>query len=61
VNLKGVLHTNGKLADTTSGFKSVVLRALGPFIKKKSVAVVPFVVTGTSSDPSFSLDLLGKR
>jgi AsmA-like C-terminal region len=61
VNFKGVLHTNGKLADTTSGFKSVVLRALGPFIKKKSVTVVPFVVTGTSSDPSFSLDLLGKR
>ena len=61
VNLKGVLHTSGKLADTTSGFKSVVLKALGPFIKKKSVTVVPFVVTGTSSDPSFALDLLGKR
>ncbi len=61
VNLKGVLHTNGKLADTTSGFKSVVLKALSPFIKKKSLTVVPFTVTGTSSDPSFSLDLLGKR
>jgi hypothetical protein len=61
VNLKGVLHTSGKLADTTSGFKSVVLKALGPFFKKKSVTVVPFVITGTSSDPSFALDLGAKR
>jgi hypothetical protein len=61
VNLRGVLHTSGKLADTTSGFQSVVLRALGPFIKKKSVTVVSFVITGTSSDPSFALDLDAKR
>jgi hypothetical protein len=61
VNLRGVLHTSGKLADTTSGFKSLVLKALGPFIKKKSVTVVPFVITGTSSDPSFALDLDAKR
>jgi len=61
LNLRGVLHTSGKLADTTSGFKSVVLKALGPFIKKKSITVVPFVITGTSSDPSFALDLTAKR
>jgi AsmA-like C-terminal region len=61
VNLRGVLHTNGKLADTTSGFKSVVLKALTPFFKKKSVTVVPFAITGTSSDPSFALDLTAKR
>ena len=34
LNLSGVLHTNGKLADTKSGFKSVVLKALNPFLKK---------------------------
>jgi hypothetical protein len=61
LHLRGVLHTSGKLADTTSGFKSVVLKALGPFLKKKSVTVVPFVITGTSSNPSFALDLDGKR
>ena len=60
VNLRGVLHTSGKLADTTSGFKAVVLKALGPFFKKKSITVVPFVITGTSSDPSFVLDLGAK-
>ena len=61
LNLRGVLHTSGKLADTTSGFKSVVLKALGPFIKKKSITVVPFAITGTSSAPSFALDLAAKR
>jgi hypothetical protein len=61
LNLRGVLHTNGKLADTTSGFKSVVLKAVGPFMKKKSVTVVPFVIRGTSSDPTFALDLTAKR
>jgi hypothetical protein len=61
LNLRGVLNTSGKLADTTSGFKSVVLKALGPFIKKKSITVVPFVISGTSSDPLFALDLTAKR
>jgi hypothetical protein len=61
LNLRGVLHTGGTLADTTSGFKSVVLKALGPFIKKKSITVVPFVIKGTSTDPSFALDLTAKR
>jgi hypothetical protein len=61
LNLRGVLTTNGKLADTTSGFKSVVLKALGPLIKKKSVTVVPFAITGTSSHPSFALELAAKR
>jgi hypothetical protein len=61
LNLRGVLTTDGKLADTTSGFKSVVLKGLGPFITKKSVTVVPFAITGTSSKPSFALDLTAKR
>jgi hypothetical protein len=61
LNLRGVLHTSGKLADTTTGFKSAVLKAVNPFLKKKSVTVVPFVITGTSSDPSFALDLGAKR
>jgi hypothetical protein len=57
LNLRGVLRTNGKLDDTQSGFKSVVLKALGPLMKKKSISVVPFVIKGTASSPSFALDL----
>ncbi|MGD0922915.1 MAG: AsmA-like C-terminal region-containing protein [Terriglobia bacterium] len=61
VDLHGVLYTNGKLSDTTSGFKALVLKALSPFLKKKSVTVVPFSITGTSAKPSFALDFTGKR
>jgi hypothetical protein len=61
VNLQGVLHTNGKLSDTTSGFKALVLKAVVPFLKKKTVTIVPFTVTGTSMQPSFALDFDAKR
>jgi hypothetical protein len=61
LNLRGVLHTSGKLADTKSGFKSLVLKAVVPFMKKKSITVVPFVITGTANDPSFALALTGKH
>lgn len=61
VDLRGVLRTYGKLADTNSGFKSLVLKAIGPLIKKKSMTVVAFNITGTSRNPSFSLDLTAKR
>jgi hypothetical protein len=61
VDLHGILYTNGKLSDTTSGFKALVLKAVGPLLKQKSVTVVPFAIIGTSSHPSFALDLTGKR
>jgi hypothetical protein len=61
VDLHGVLYTNGKLSDTTSGFKALVLKAVGPFLKKKSVTVVPFAIGGTSSNPTFALDFTEKR
>lgn len=61
VDLQGILRTNGTLSDTTSGFKAVVLKAVGPLLKKKTVTVVPFTITGTSLHPSFGLDLAAKR
>jgi hypothetical protein len=61
VDLHGILHTEGKLSDTTSGFKALVLKAVGPFLKQKSVTVVPFSITGTSSNPAFALDFTAKR
>jgi hypothetical protein len=61
LDLHGVLHTTGNLSDTTSGFKALVLKALGPFVKRKSVTVVPFTIKGTANRPVFALDLAGKR
>jgi len=61
VDLHGILYTNGKLSDTTSGFKALILKAVGPLLKQKSVTVVPFAIAGTSSNPSFALDFTAKR
>jgi hypothetical protein len=61
VDLHGILYTNGKLDDTTSGFKALVLKAVGPLLKQKSVTVVPFAISGTSSQPSFALDFAAKH
>ncbi len=61
VDIKGVLHTTGKLSDTTSGFKAVVLKAAGPLLRKKSITVVPLTIKGTSAEPVFGLDFAGKR
>jgi hypothetical protein len=61
VDFHGILYTNGKLSDTTAGFKALVLKAVGPLLKQKSVTVVPFSITGTSARPSFALDFTQKR
>ena len=50
-----------KLSDTVSGFRGLVLKAAAPFLKKKSVTVVPFKVSGTADQPKFDLDLGAKR
>jgi hypothetical protein len=61
VDLHGILYTAGKLSDTTTGFKALILKAVGPFLKQKSVTVVPFAITGISTNPSFALDFTAKR
>ncbi len=61
IDLRGIMYTKGKLADTTAGFKALVLKAIGPFLKQKSVTVVPFSIRGTSAKPLFALDFTGKR
>jgi hypothetical protein len=58
IDLRGVLHTQGKLSDTTSGFKAIVLKGLSPFLKKKSITVVRFTIKGTSAHLVFALDPL---
>ena len=61
VDIQGVLQTDGKLSDATSGFKALVLKVLTPLMKKNRVTIVPFTIKGTSSHPEFGLDLDGKR
>ena len=61
VDIRGILQTDGKLSEATSGFKAFVLKVVTPFMKKNRVTVVPFTIKGTSLQPVFNLDLDGKR
>ena len=58
VNLHGTLKTDSEPAKSTSGIKTVMLRILEPFFKKKHRGyVMPVKITGTYRQPSFGLDL----
>lgn len=61
IDIQGVLQTDGKLSDATSGFKALVLKVVTPLMKKNRVTIVPFRIKGTSSNPEFALDFDGKR
>jgi hypothetical protein len=56
-DLHGTLLTTGRLSDTTTGFKALIVKAVSPFLKKHhSAKVVPFRIKGPSSDPVITLD-----
>jgi hypothetical protein len=59
VNLHGTLDTRGKLSATTkSGVKSLLIKVITPFFKKKNhVKIVPFKITGPADTATVSLDL----
>ncbi|MDQ2950005.1 MAG: AsmA-like C-terminal region-containing protein [Acidobacteriota bacterium] len=62
IDLQGTLATNGKLSDATSGFKSVMLKVINPFFKKKEgVKMIPFKITGTYAHPMVALDFGRKK
>lgn len=58
IDLRGILRTNGKPADATTGFKSFLLKALNPFFKKQGKAkLVPIKITGRYGHTNIGLDL----
>lgn len=55
VDLHGQLALEKELSQTTSGFKSVLLKAVDPLFKRRHAgAVVPVSITGTYQSPVFS-------
>jgi hypothetical protein len=61
VHLQGTLRTTGEISDTTSGLKAGFLKLISPFLKKHSVTVVPFKITGTAGHSTVALDLARKQ
>ncbi len=58
VDLHGTLITTGNVSDGTSGFKSLLVKAITPLFKKKAKAkIVPFKITGTYGHTSVALDV----
>jgi hypothetical protein len=58
VDLHGTLKTDSEPSDTTHGMKSLMLKVLEPFFKKKHVGyMMPVKITGTYEHPMFGLDL----
>jgi len=58
LNLHGTLQVDNKLSKGTTGVKSVLLKSVEPFFKKKKTGeIVPIKIGGTFSHPSFGLDV----
>jgi len=59
LDLHGTATLQAKLSQTTTGWKSVLLKAVDPFFKKKNAgAVLPIHISGTSTSPHFGLGTL---
>jgi len=58
IDFHGTLQTESQPSKTTSGVKSMMLKVLNPFFKKKPADyVMPVKITGTYEHPLFGLDL----
>jgi hypothetical protein len=58
LGFSGELRLQARLSQTTTGFKSLLLRVVDPFFRKHGAgAVLPIKVTGTVSQPQFGLNL----
>jgi hypothetical protein len=58
INFRGTLKTLSQPSKSTQGIKSVMMKFLDPFFKKKdSDYLVPVKITGTYGHPAFALDL----
>jgi hypothetical protein len=58
LDFHGTLQLEAKLSETTTGFKSFLLKAADPLFKKKGArTVLPIKISGTGQRPSFGLDI----
>ena len=62
INLRGLLYMDAKLSSATSGIKSFLLKALGPFLKSNHRnEVLPVSITGTYEHPSYHMSPQSKK
>jgi hypothetical protein len=57
VDLKGTLHTNGDLSETTSGVKALLVKIVTPLFRKRgNERIVPFRITGARGQANVGID-----
>jgi hypothetical protein len=59
LDFKGQLLLDAKISQTTTGFKSLLLKIVDPLFKQKdgSGSAIPIKITGSRSAPDFGLDV----
>jgi hypothetical protein len=56
MDFRGTARLVAKVSQTTTGWKSFLLKAVDPIFKRKNVgAEIPIRITGTPDKPSFGL------
>jgi hypothetical protein len=53
----GDLFMDAKISETTTGWKSLLLKIVDPLFRRKGRTVIPIRISGTRSKPSFGLDV----
>ena len=62
IDLHGRMRVDTRISKTTTGMKSLLLKAMDPFFKKKKKGeVVPVHIGGTYEHPQFGLDLTNQK
>ena len=62
LDFTGELRLDATISQTTTGFKSFLLRAVDPFFKKNGAgAVLPIRISGSVGQPEFKLNLFPKK
>ncbi|MGC4085272.1 MAG: AsmA-like C-terminal region-containing protein [Vicinamibacterales bacterium] len=56
LDFSGNLHMDAKLSQTTSGWKSWLLKAADPLFRRNGKTVIPLKINGTRNSPKFGLD-----
>jgi len=56
IDFAGSLYMEAKVSEVTSGWKSLLLKAVDPLFRKKGRTVIPLKIQGTRGSPKFGLD-----
>jgi hypothetical protein len=56
IDFRGNLYLDAKISQTTSGWKSWLLKIVDPLFRKNGRTLIPIKIEGTRNKPSFGLD-----